>query len=131
MRKGPGTEYEVVTEVPGKTKLNVYGESHNWSEVEYNGKRGYISNYYLLASPDAKDTVAASTEKATVELGTMYINSGVNLRKGPGKEYDVIDTMPKGAAVEVIGSENGWIKVKYNGKEGFMGSSYLSKTKPQ
>ena len=61
----------------------------------------------------------------------MYITSGVNLRKGPGKEYDVIDTMPKGAAVEVIGSENGWIKVKYNGKEGFTGSSYLSKTKPQ
>ena len=131
MRKGPGTDYEVVTEVPGKTKVNVYGETKNWSEVEYNGKRGYISNYYLLASPDATDTVAASTEKETVALGTMYITSGVNLRKGPGTDYDVITTMPKGAAVEVTGSENGWIKVKYNGQEGFTGSSYLSKTKPQ
>ena len=131
LRKGPGLEYDVITEVPGKAKVNVYGESKNWSEVDYNGKRGFISNYYLLEKLDATETVAASTEKATVELGTMYVTSGVNLRKTASKDGEVLTTMPKGAQVEVTGSENGWIKVKYNGKEGFMGSSYLSKTKPQ
>lgn len=131
LRKGPGLEYDVITEVPGKAKVNVYGESKNWSEVDYNGKRGFISNYYLLEKLDATETVAASTEKATVELGTMYVTSGVNLRKTASKDGEVLTTMPKGAQVEVTGSENGWIKVKYNGMEGFMGSSYLSKTKPQ
>ncbi len=131
LRKGPGLEYDVITEVPGKAKVNVYGESKNWSEVDYNGKRGFISNYYLLEKLDSTETVAASTEKATVELGTMYVTSGVNLRKTASKDGEVLTTMPKGAQVEVTGSENGWIKVKYNGMEGFMGSSYLSKTKPQ
>lgn len=131
LRKGPGLEYDVITEVPGKAKVNVYGESKNWSEVDYNGKRGFISNYYLLEKLDSTETVAASTEKATVELGTMYVTSGVNLRKTASKDGEVLTTMPRGAQVEVTGSENGWIKVKYNGMEGFMGSSYLSKTKPQ
>ncbi len=131
LRKGPGLEYDVITEVPGKAKVNVYGESKNWSEVDYNGKRGFISNYYLLEKLDSTETVAASTEKATVELGTMYVTSGVNLRKTASKDGEVLTTMPKGAQVEVTGSENGWIKVKYNGMEGFTGSSYLSKTKPQ
>ena len=131
LRKGPGLEYDVITEVPGKAKVNVYGESKNWSEVDYNGKRGFISNYYLVEKPDSTETVAASAEKATVELGTMYVTSGVNLRKTASKDGEVLTTMPKGAQVEVTGSENGWIKVKYNGLEGYTGSSYLSKTKPQ
>lgn len=34
--------------------------------------------------------------------------------------------MPKGSKVEVISEGNGWSKIKYNGKDAYVSSMYLS-----
>ena len=53
------------------------------------------------------------------------VESGVNLRSGPGTGYAVIDTMPAGARVDVTSCTGGWCHVAYNGEEGYASRSYL------
>lgn len=63
---------------------------------------------------------------------TMYVISSVNVRKGPGTEYDVIGNLSTGLSVEVTGkASTGWYRINYNGSEGFCSDSYLSNTKPE
>lgn len=59
--------------------------------------------------------------------GAVVTGSGVNLRSGPGLNYQVVDCLPKGASVTVTDRSNGeWYAVSYNGTSGFMSSHYLS-----
>ena len=68
-------------------------------------------------------SVPAYAENAVVT------GNGVNMRSGPGTNYRVIDSLPRGATVNVSDRSNGsWYAVEYNGGSGFMSSSYLSIT---
>ena len=65
-------------------------------------------------------TVTAYADEATVT------GNEVNMRSGPGTNYEVIDCLEKGATVTVNDCSNYyWYNVTYNGKTGFMASGYL------
>lgn len=61
----------------------------------------------------------------------VYALSVVNIRVGPGTDYNIIGVLPYGEAIQrtAIGS-NGWSKVSYNGAVAYMHSSLLSTQKP-
>lgn len=53
------------------------------------------------------------------------VTNDLNLRSGPGTRYGVIDTMPAGAYVNVIGCSGSWCRVSWHGRVGYASSSYL------
>lgn len=62
---------------------------------------------------------------------TVYATQGVNIRKGPGTEYEKIGSLNQGESITRVGiGDNGWSKVKYNDAIAYMFSDYLSTTKP-
>jgi hypothetical protein len=63
---------------------------------------------------------AQTTEQYYVSCPTL------NLRKGPGTNYEVIFTMSQGDMVKFIEKhQNGWWLVDYNGSEGYVFPKYL------
>lgn len=63
---------------------------------------------------------------------TLYVISDVNIRKGPGTNYEKVGKLKVGESITRIGvGDNGWSKVMYNGEEAYISSNYLSKTKPE
>lgn len=78
-----------------------------------------------------------STEKPSVPAftvndmnSTMYVISGVNVRKGPGTEYEVIGSLAGNVSVQVTGqASTGWYRISYNGGEGYCSNNYLSNDK--
>ncbi len=67
-------------------------------------------------------------------MATVNSSIGLNMRMGPGTNYDVVLTIPDNAEVTVIEKGGSWSKVSYNGKEGYVNSSYLNfkeETKPK
>lgn len=64
---------------------------------------------------------------------TKYVNvdsgSNLNVRKEPSTNAAVVDKLPRGTAVSVISENNGWVKVKANGIEGYVRREYLSEQK--
>ena len=61
---------------------------------------------------------------------TMYVNyASIYVRKGPGTNYDYIDTLVLNNSVLVIGEEVDWYKVKVDNKEGYIAKWLLADTK--
>jgi uncharacterized protein YraI len=53
------------------------------------------------------------------------VEGDLNLRSGPGTSYRVIDTMPAGANVAILGCTGSWCRVSFRGIEGYASASYL------
>ena len=67
-------------------------------------------------------SVASGTQGRIVNA-----EKGLNIRSGPGKQYDVVASAKNGASVTILGEENGFYKVKYSGeKTGYVSKDYVS-----
>lgn len=53
------------------------------------------------------------------------VTNDLNLRSGPGTGYRVIDTMPAGSYVDVMGCTGSWCRVQFGGSVGYASASYL------
>ncbi|MFD1170841.1 SH3 domain-containing protein [Oceanobacillus caeni] len=54
-------------------------------------------------------------------------SSSLNFRSGPSTSYGKVGNLPKGAKVQIVGSEtNGWYNVKYNGTSGWVSATYIN-----
>lgn len=63
----------------------------------------------------------------------IYVNSanGLNLRQGPGTGYQTVANIPDGSRIDVISTQGDWVKVKYDGKEGYVSRQYVTENKPR
>jgi hypothetical protein len=52
--------------------------------------------------------------------------SAVNLRAGPGPQYEVLATIPGGATVDLAGCTGSWCQVSFNGETGYASRNYLA-----
>lgn len=61
---------------------------------------------------------------------TVWANTGVNVRQGPGTDYDIIGGLEHGESTTRTGiGDNGWSRINYNGQEGYVYSKYIQNYK--
>lgn len=96
--------------------------SDGWIQVQYNEGTGYVWGDYV------------STKKPVITRdgsGTMYATADVNIREQYSSDSAVLGVLSKGSGVEITGTtDNGWIRVKYNGRTGYVFADYLSWSEP-
>ncbi len=87
----------------------------------------------LLPAPDTAlpDTQDSIVNNFTVEPfdGTYYVISsgGLNVRKGPSKNYDIIGSLSYGKEILVTGKvESDWFEISYQGAIGYISAKYVS-----
>ena len=68
---------------------------------------------------------AAYYETQQVTAGVMISEAEANVRKGPGKDYGVITRMDTGETCTVLGEENGWYKISFEGYEGYILKDFI------
>ncbi|MGL5312817.1 MAG: SH3 domain-containing protein [Peptostreptococcaceae bacterium] len=122
-RKGPGTNYSSITKLNKGYTVEYIGTSGNWINVKYNGTIGYVHSDYVsnsnnTSTPDNGDSTVKSTKVVT--------GNSVNFRTGPSTSNSSIGKLSKGSEVGFISESNGWSKISYNGKVGYMSSQYLA-----
>lgn len=125
VHSSPSVDSPVIAKIANGTEVMVYSEEDGWAKVEVNGKEGYVKADYLAATPVGYEV----QKKAPAEAVTKYVNvnegSNLNLREGASADTAIIGKLPKGTSVTVLHEEDGWAKVKVNGKEGYVSSKYL------
>ncbi|WP_338659690.1 SH3 domain-containing protein [Paraclostridium sordellii] len=120
VRSGPSTSHGIIGSLKNNEKVEVISESNGWSKIKYNGKEGYVSSAYL------KDSNEGGTSKPDVETKIkVVVATSLNVRSGPSTSHGIIGSLKNNEKVEVISESNGWSKIKYNGKEGYVSSAYL------
>ena len=119
LRDKASTSGRILTTIPkGKTVTILSEKDENgWYKVSYDGKTGYVSRSYLTTS---------NSTPAVSKTGTATEN--LNLRDQPGTSGKILTTIPKGKIVTILSEkdENGWYKVSYGGKTGYVSGSYLT-----
>lgn len=70
---------------------------------------------------------SSSSSTSTSSSANRKITSAVNFRSGASYGNNIIGSIPKNAKVTYVSSSGGWSKIKYNGKTGYVGSSFLQK----
>lgn len=129
MRIGPGYKYAYKTEIPRRYELDVYaeqqGDGDTWAYVEYNGVYGWCTEKYLsYRLPIENDIVEPDNEFDDAVSSFTVIVDKLNLRKGPGENYKVMDTINNGEVLEEYGYNNDdygkWIYTEYKGQRGWV-----------
>ena len=131
-RSAPNTSSTSYGELKNGTKVNVVGVSSGWYKVTYNGKTGYIHPDYLtLASSSSTGTAIAPSNTVTSTTGTagtVKCSTSVNLRSEANTSSSILAELKNGTAVTVVSTANGWCKVTYSGKTGYIKQDYVSTT---
>ena len=118
-RKGPGTNFSSMGKLNKGYKVEYIGTSGDWINIKYNGKVGYAHKDYV-------SSVNNNSTDNSVKSKKIVTASSLNFRSGPSTSASKIGSIPNGAEVGVISESNGWSKVNYNGKIGYVSSSYLA-----
>ena len=72
-----------------------------------------VGSLALVTSADAAGT-------------SMRATTAVNVRSGPGTGYSRIGLLYSGDHVQALSTSNGWTKVSYKGRTGYVASAYLA-----
>lgn len=122
VRSGAGTSKGVVSVVYKDEKVTVLGQDKDgngdiWYKVETaSGKTGYIRSDLLKAdSSDSGSSSSGTSEANGKKLQVIY--DGVNMRKGAGTTYSVVEVIYLEDTLTVLGQDkdssgNVWYKVK-------------------
>lgn len=126
LRKGAGTDYDVITGLTKGTELKRTGTTDNgWTRVEYNGETGYLSSKYVSTDKPESST-AGEDDNVTAKDGTVVVTSAANLRTEPSENGDVIAIANANVELKRTGvTDDGWTRVEYDGKTAYVHSSLL------
>lgn len=132
VRAEASTDGEKLGSLEKGTAIGVIAVADDWAHVNYGGYDGYIKLEFLTKdTPDAAHTDTDAAEENTdstnlTEGTTITLQNTVNIRSGMSETSDRIGTAYAGEKVKVVMSyAEGWTKVTWNNKTGYIKSSLL------
>jgi uncharacterized protein YgiM (DUF1202 family) len=148
IRENPSLTAQIIGQATNGNSFEVTGISGEWYVVNYDSKAAYIHRDFLsgeflkhlhlsdvgqsvasVAVPvvQATASVAASLTGGQREYIVVTAQTGVNFRVAPAQDKDVIFVIPSGEAAALLETQGEWYKIAYNGREGFIFSSFAEK----
>ena len=129
-RLGPGLAYDVITTLPQGTRANIVGVDprNEWYQLELSHLEVPVWIYQDLAA--VKGSLANVRSVPAAELAQLPISGApgsrpigitrsevMNVRLGPGFNYEVLTALPQATQVEVIGIDpsGAWLQVELDG----------------
>ncbi len=112
------------------SQVTIYGEEGDFYKIDYEGSRAYITKE-AVTSGDSTDTADTedntSTSASALEKGTeITLDSTVNIRSSMDSSSSKVAVAYAGEKVTVVMSyAEGWTKVKYGKKEGYIRTDLL------
>ena len=115
VRTGPGTNYDKlgVAKVGSEYSILDVTDDSKWYKIDFGGKTGYINRNMV----------------SVIEIdysATATVISDVNIRSGPGSSYDKMGVAEAGETLTVVGTSNGWYKISYDGKTGYVAGNFVT-----
>ena len=141
VRVGPGVKYDTLTSLPNGVQVRVVGNSDDgqWSFID-SPQEGWVRNKYLRfgqTSPPPSSRSGSSSSAAALKTGIESTNywvtapRGLNIRTGPGTNYQIIGKLEFKQSVVVNGfnDDKSWAHIA-EPKEGWIYAKYISKNSP-
>ena len=137
-----------IASVKKDTKATVMDEVKGWLYIQTEEVNGWIRSNVVEENKQVqndentttpvvdnnqdKEQVPEEPQETEFEEKVMYVNySSIFVRKGPGTENEVVETLILNSQVTVIGESGDWYKVKVAGVEGYIAKRLLSNSKTE
>jgi N-acetylmuramoyl-L-alanine amidase len=127
-RTGPATSHRLLQPLPLGTPLQaLFCEKDNWLLVRLaDGRTGWVDGQYTSFSPDLVDKLPpAQKGKARINVNLL------NVRLGPGLNYQKIEQLELNTAITVYFCEGGWLLARLaDGSCGWIAAEYTTPLTP-
>ena len=95
------------------------GEENGWFKININGKTGFVSGEFVSKSGATNNNVSTGgNNKVTADV--------LRVRTAPNTSSSVSGRVYAGQTLNVIGQENGWVKINHNGQVGYVSGEFVS-----
>ena len=133
VRREADTSSEKLGSLEKGTAISRTGTEGEWSVVNYGGVTGYIKTEFLTTEqPQADTTTDTSSDQSEAAAGNLAEGTVITLTESTNIRSDMSETASKvgtafsGEKVTVVMSyAEGWTKVTWNGKTGYIKTSLL------
>ncbi|MEM5629808.1 SH3 domain-containing protein [Bacillus toyonensis] len=122
VRSAANTSSSVLGNLKNGEKVTVLGKVNGWAKINYQGKEGYVSLEFITIG---KDSIDPTNPGQVTEERAVVNASLLNVRKGPSTGAAAVGHLKNGETVTIIGKENGWAKIRFNGGEGYVSLQFL------
>ncbi|MGG0722164.1 SH3 domain-containing protein [Bacillus mycoides] len=120
VRAGSSTSHDIISRVYNGQSLNVIGEENGWFKINLNGKTGYVSGEFVSKNGEKTNNNVSTGGKNKVTADVLRVRTAPNTSSAiSGRVYE-------GQTLNVIGQENGWVKIKHNGQVGYVSGGFVS-----
>ncbi len=130
-----------IVELKQNEQVKIITTLANWAKIESSEKEGWIPKTLLMkevptqetqpenAEPEAPSEVSEQAQNLN-QAAYISSNASANLRKGPSTDTESIGKLARHTKITVISEENGWYKVQYNNKEGYVSKTLVTIGEP-
>ena len=116
LREKATTEASVLKKLPNQTDISVFDEEGEFYKVSASGTVGYVSKDYV----ELKEVWNISNGG-----GVKVTASALNVREKPNLDAGVVGKISEGGTAEIVGVNNGWLKVKSSVGTGYVSPDYV------
>ncbi len=104
--------------------IEITSEVNGWTYVTAGNNKGWVRTDNIVEKEVSESELNTSSQK------TGYISgSSVNFRQEANSSSKSMLKLKRNAKVTILGTENGWTKIQYDGKTGYVSSQYVSDKK--
>ncbi|WP_317366288.1 SH3 domain-containing C40 family peptidase [uncultured Tyzzerella sp.] len=125
--EGASVTSKIIGFIPTGSTVVLGKQEGNFYQVFFNEKISYIESIYLIDSKPQENEIKNNTEKEDKPTGKyvkITAETGVNLRTEASTSSEVLGTIPRNAYADLLQDDGSWLKVKYNGKLGYISSQF-------
>jgi uncharacterized protein YraI len=121
LRSGPGIQYAPASTLPPETAFTVVMDMDPWLQIVSDDGEGYLHRNFAVLDP---------VEDWAVSFATAIVLTGkarnfLNLRSGPGTNFDKILVLAPETPLEILAEEGVWLKISAEGIQGYVHGDYV------
>ena len=145
IRSGPSTDFEVIGDAVAGEEFAITGknEDGNWWRIDFRGETGWIYAPFVIAAEAEEVPVVGvamaetpvpeeETTETSAQTGnpTVTVGGDMNVRSGPGEEYDRIGGAFAGEAFAITGknADGDWWQIDFDGQDGWIYAPFVTAT---
>ena len=125
MREEANTGSTVLKKLADGTQVEILDTLEGWYHISCSGLTGYVSGDYITLNSSEEESVspeeavvplseipAATSDTETEPVYVRVVNGPLNIRTGPGTDYDKASQLATGRIVEVLSQEEDWYQIE-------------------
>ena len=113
VRSDAGTDYDRVGTLKKGTEVTILETLDGWYKISSGELTGYVSADYISLD-------------GTVPQEGLVLTGVLNVRSGPGTDYERLGTVRMGTTVTILNTEGGWYKVSTGSLTGYVSADYVA-----